>query len=135
LSNLTVPGTYTLAVSKAGFVSETIRVTVSKEAPSTTADVVLTRAFGSITGTIRNGNGLPLGAATIVLTDGATLRTTTSASAPVDKLGSFELVDVPPGTYTVTASSSACVCSNVIRLITVSAGSAVQADATLGALS
>jgi Carboxypeptidase regulatory-like domain len=135
LSNLTVPGTYTLAVSKPGFASETMRVSVSKDAPSTIADVVLTRAFGTVRGTIRDGNGLALGAANVLLTDGVAVRTTTSASAPVDKLGTFELVDVPPGTYTVTISSTTCVCGSVIRLVTVTAGAALQADATLGALS
>jgi hypothetical protein len=132
LSNLMVPGTYTLAISKPGFTSETIRVTLSKDAPTTVADVVLTRAFGTVRGAVRNRDGTALGAANILLTDGATVRTATSASAPIDKLGLFELVDVPPGTYTVTISSTACLCGSVIRLVTVTAGSVIQADATLG---
>jgi hypothetical protein len=123
-----------LAISKPGFTSETVRVTVTKDAPSAIADVVLTRAFGTVRGTIRDGNGLALGAASVVLTDGIAVRTTTSASAPIDKLGTFEMVDVPPGTYTVTISSSTCVCGSVIRLVTVTAGTALQADATLGGL-
>lgn len=132
LSDLKLPGTYTLLVSKSGFRSEVVRVSLSQDAPTSIADVTLTPSLGSVSGTIKDGNGTPLGGASIEVNDGATIRTTTSASAPADKVGTFEVVDLPPGTYTVTASSRSCGCSPIVVLVEVGAGDAATANATLG---
>lgn len=132
LSDLALPGTYTLAISKAGFRTETVSVALTKAEPNATADVVLVPSLGTVRGLVRDANGSPVGGAAVGLSDGAVVRSTTTASAPIDKVGTFEFVDVPPGSYTAAITSDACGCPAMVRLITVSAGAVTISDATIG---
>jgi hypothetical protein len=54
---------------------------------------------GSITGTVRNGNGLPISGAAVIV-EGASARTTTAVD------GTFTVTGVPPGIYTVVVTRS-----------------------------
>jgi outer membrane receptor protein involved in Fe transport len=71
-------------------------------------------ATGSITGTVRNGNGTPIGGAAVTI-EGAGVRTATAVD------GTFA-VTVPPGIYTVVVTESGFQTSSTVG-VAVAAGS------------
>jgi len=100
------PGTYGVTASKSGYESSSLTVTVS-EGNTAVADLSLSQIIvpGSITGLVTDAeDGSPIAGATV--SDGT--RTTTT-----DAAGAYTIVDVPPGTYQVTASKSGYESSSV----------------------
>ncbi len=101
LSNLPTPGTYAITFSAPGYQSETLDITLGTNAATSGFNAKLAPATGTVIGTVEGANSQGLAGATITLTDGSVSVTTVSASSPA---GSFELPQVPPGTYSITAS-------------------------------
>ena len=103
LSGLATPGAYTLTFSLAGYVSQTVGVTLASSGSATAVNVTLPLSNGSITGTVSSPSSTPLVGVAVSVTDGATVRTTTTASTPP---GGFALTGLPPETYSVTFSAT-----------------------------
>ena len=103
LSGLATPGAYTLTFSLAGYVSQTLGVTLASAGSATAVNVTLPLLNGSITGTVSSASSTPLVGVAVSVTDGATVRTTTTASTPP---GGFALTGLPPETYSVTFSAT-----------------------------
>jgi Carboxypeptidase regulatory-like domain len=97
-ADLPTPGNYVLTFSREGFESATIAVALGDRSSRTGADATLRPDSGSITGTATFGSVLSAGI-TVTLSDGATLRTTETVTAPA---GSYRFTGLPPGSYTVT---------------------------------
>jgi hypothetical protein len=98
LPNLTVPGTYTLTVSGAGFVTQTQQVQLTGNA---VVDATLTRSNGDVAGVATSsstGDGLA-GAGAVLANDKYTFKTLTESAAP---LGGYDFGEVPPGQYVLT---------------------------------
>lgn len=129
LSGLPLPGTYTLTFAAPGYQSETVQVTVGKDAPEANADVQLRPVLGRIVGVVNGPGGIGVGSATITVSDGATSRTSATATTPASQVGTFEVAQLPPGTYTVTVAAAGYEDQTV--LVTVSPGASVQRTVTL----
>ena len=101
--DLEVPGTYTVTASAPGFITQTRLVELTGNAVD--IDVELVRTTASITGVVTSisavgaTDGLPLPNASIEIDVDSLRARATTAVAP--DAGSFTLVDLPPGTYTV----------------------------------
>ncbi len=94
-----IVGTYTLAYSATGYGNDTVfNVSVAANGTTNVPDVLLTTPPGSITGTVSNSDG-PLAGASVTANPGA-FNTTTNGS------GVYTLSNLPPGSYTVTASAT-----------------------------
>lgn len=91
-------GFYTVTASKSGYISASQNVSVARDAV-TACDLAIIPNIGTISGVVRDGGGAALGGATVSTTTGG--YTTTTASD-----GSYSLLNVAPGTYTVVASKS-----------------------------
>ena len=91
------PGSYTLTLTKTGFVTKSHSFSITDGEEKT--EVIKVQKLGSMSGTVRNVAGNPLQGATVIVTGGATTKTATS-----DAEGSFSIADLPPGTYTITGS-------------------------------
>lgn len=123
LSGLGLPGTYTISFSLEGYTPQTMQVVVSKDQADATADVVLTPVLGRIRGTVLAPGGVVVGGATVEISDGTTVRTTATATTPASAVGTFDVTDLPPATYTVTVRSTGS--RDQTRLVTVTPGGAV----------
>ncbi len=80
-------------------------------------------AYATVTGTVQQQfpSGLqPVGEATISLTSGNNTYTVATASIPTSAKGRYEITNVVPGTYTLSASSKGT--SPTTEIITVTAG-------------
>lgn len=105
VSGLPLPGIYTVTFTLDGFTRETVQVSLDRAEPEGVAIGVLTPSVGRFVGRVldaRTGN--PVGAATVQVSDGDTIRETVTASAPASQAGRFSVSDLPPGTYTITAT-------------------------------
>ncbi|MCU1595532.1 MAG: hypothetical protein JWO12_2924 [Frankiales bacterium] len=103
LSGLVAPGSYTLTFSLNGYGSQTVPLRLAVGAPQQRVDVVLSRAVGSITGRVYDRGDNGVGGATITVTDGQNVVTTTStAIGNPAKDGTYEVAGLAPGNYTVT---------------------------------
>jgi hypothetical protein len=100
VSDIPVPGSYTVTVSAPGFLPETIGVGFLAAGEQSGLDVVLRPSTGRIGGTVTGAGGGGLGDATVELSDGTEdgVRTTTTATSPA---GAYVFTDVAPGTYTL----------------------------------
>jgi hypothetical protein len=100
VSDIPVPGSYTVTVSAPGHLPETIRVGFLAAGEQSGIDVVLRQSTGRISGTVTAPGGAGMGDATVELSDGTEegLRTTTTATSPA---GVYVFTDVAPGTYTL----------------------------------
>ena len=97
LSGLPTPGVYTVSFVAPGFISE--YTTVQYVAPGQQIrNITLVQSVAQIRGTVTVA-GIAKGGVYIELSDGAIVRSTTSASSPA---GSFSFLDLNPGTYTLT---------------------------------
>ena len=132
LSELPVPGDYTLTFSADGFQNESVAVAFSGAGTQSVGSVTMASATGQVGGTVL-GNGLGVGGLTITLTDGLRPRSTTSATNPP---GVFAFVDVPPGSYTLTFTdpSPAPKFEDHVILVQVTGGVKVSRTVTLAAL-
>ena len=104
LSGLPLPGIYAVTFDLDGYRRQTVQVELQRDVPQAFAEARLSASVGRITGRVVDAtSGEPLGAVAIEVADGLSVRTTTSASAPASQLGRFNVGDLSPGTYTVTA--------------------------------
>ncbi|WP_276957935.1 carboxypeptidase-like regulatory domain-containing protein [Ferrimicrobium acidiphilum] len=122
LSHLPTPGTYAITFSAPGYEAKTLDVTLATNATASNIDATLAPSTSTIVGSVNSSTGSGLAGATVTLTDGSTTVTTVSASSPA---GSFELPEVSPGTYSITATLNGYL-SNTVQ-VTVVAGKTVTA--------
>ncbi len=138
-SGLPLPGQYTITFSRPDLASQTVSVALdaggnvtpgSLGATITSSGITtaLQSATAVVTGTVTQpsgatpcGVGNNLGEATVSLNSGSSTYTVISASVPLASCGQFRLEQIPPGTYTITASAGAGT-SPTSRVITVAAG-------------
>jgi len=118
LRGLPVPGSYTLAFAGAGIETEVRVANLDTSAVSATIPLVnLRRSERTVSGIV-TASGAPFSGAVVVLSDGAgDLRSVVSANDPA---GEFAFANVPPGTYTLSASRLGALASVVP--VTVSPG-------------
>lgn len=105
---VTAPGYYLLTLAKAGYQTQRFLINSATLASPQPLKVALQPGQGTLSGLVTGPGGSPLGAATIVVTDGnVTLQTSSvSASTHTGKPGTWSMDQVStPGTYLVTASS------------------------------
>lgn len=102
------PATYTVTFSKPGFVEQVRLVDLDPlsglpdaSADRTDVDVELLRSSATVGGIVRATGRAPVAGATVVLSDGTTTRTLSTANDP---LGRFAFDNVAPGAYTLTAT-------------------------------
>lgn len=97
------PGSYSVTAAVFGFASQTQTVTVSSN-QTATANFALAAETGTISGTIRDGNGDPITGGNIFVRvfDGNGLLIKSITAEPD---GSYTVIDLAPGTYTVVAQA------------------------------
>lgn len=106
ISGLPTPGSYTLTVTLSGYTSQTVPVTLDTAHPAPTVNVTLARGVGRIRGQVLNPDGTPSIGATVTVTDGKNVRTTTTVdNNDPSKAGGFLFADLPPGAYSVTVTN------------------------------
>jgi hypothetical protein len=132
LSGLPTPGDYAVTFTAPGRATQTVPVLLSSSGLATNVNATLSSTLATLRGNVINGsNGAGLASATITVTDGTNVRTTTSADAPTG--GFFEIDGLIPGTYAVTIDATGF--SQRTTLVTLGpGGSAVLSaqDATVG---
>lgn len=127
LTGLETPGRYTITFSLDGYASQTIGVDLSSGGSADDMDAELTRSTSSIIGTVSAG-GRNLAGAAITVTDGLTVRSTTSADDPA---GGYRFDALPAGRYTVTISLDGYESRTI--LVALDRGETETVDAVLGA--
>ncbi|MDQ1705618.1 MAG: hypothetical protein QOF18_1984 [Frankiaceae bacterium] len=131
ITGLPVPGNYTLTVSLAGFQPTTLPVHLDGVTAPKPLPVSLSSALGAVAGIVQQPDGItPSIGATISITDGSNVRTTlTVDSADPAAKGSYTVVNLPPGHYSITATHDGY--SQVTALVDVVAGSTQHLDLLL----
>lgn len=105
IGDLPLPGTYTVTFEYEGYLRETLLVQLDRTRSEAEADVVLRASVGRLSGVVVDSvSGNPISAATITVSDGASVRETTTASAPLASLGRFSVGGLVPAAYTITVS-------------------------------
>jgi Carboxypeptidase regulatory-like domain len=99
-TDIPTPGTYTVTFSQPGFLDETRQVVFTGPGSQSGVDVAMRPSDATISGTVTSG-GAGLGGASVELSDGKNIRTTSTATSPA---GSFTFAHVVAGTYTVKVS-------------------------------
>lgn len=125
---LPVPGAYTITVSSAGFLDETVSLVLDGTTPAEGIAIQLTRATATIGGTATSA-GAGAGDVTVSLTDGGDPIVTATTTTPP---GAYLFGDVAPGTYTMTFSRAGLATRVVI--VTVGAGDDIARDVDLPVL-
>ncbi|BAN02630.1 carboxypeptidase regulatory-like domain-containing protein [Ilumatobacter coccineus] len=98
LPQLDVPGTYTVTVSLDGYLPQTRRVPLGGSLGG--VDFALVNTTSTLTGIVSSAGGGGIVGALVTLSN-ADLEFETSTAAE-SRPGSFQVADLPPGTYTVT---------------------------------
>ncbi len=129
ISELPVPGIYTVTFSREGFISETRRVAFVAAGEQTGIDAVLRSATGVVRGAV-TVDGVGRAGLVVELSDGGTQRRTQTASAPA---GAFEFIGIQPGSYTLTISGIGV--QQRVVVVDVSAGAVTTRDVAVGASS
>lgn len=116
VTNLPIPGTYTVTFSGAGLAPQVRSVDLDPAGDSnaTSVNASLTAATAVVSGTVTNEDG-PIGGVVVELSDGTTVLTTQSADDPA---GEYVITGVPPGTYTLTFRLTGAVPSSVLMTLT-----------------
>ncbi len=131
VAGVPLPGVYAVTFEAEGYRSETVQVSLSKLSPEARAEARLQPALGAIAGlVVDDATGQPVGAVRIEVSDGSITRTTTTASAPASATGRFQIGQLQPGSYTITATASDG--STVTVLRTVRAGETAEVELRLG---
>ena len=101
LRALTTPKTYTLTISKSGYRSETRTVVLSNAQSFDAGTIALARSTGSISGTVSQIGGGPIGGVSVSVTVGD--KTLTTFTASTGDVGTYFIDKLPtPATYTIT---------------------------------
>lgn len=132
LPQLPIPATYTVTVSRPGYLSQTL--TVELKGATDAIDVVLVSSTAVISGVVTeapalgdpSGGGAGLAGVGIDVTNGTNTFKSTSTLTPA---GHFELGGLPPGTYSVVFTRFEYVSASV--LVTVAAGERRRLDVPL----
>lgn len=123
VTNLPIPGTYTVTFSGDGLARQVRSVDLdpAAEINLTGVNATLTAATATVTGRVSNESG-PAGGVDVEISDGTTTLTTRSATAAqgTSRVGDYAIAGIPPGTYTLTFRQIGAVPVSV--LLTVSAG-------------
>ena len=127
IAGLPTPGSYTLTFSLAGYQSQTVPVVLDSDHPAPSVSVTLTKGVGRIVGVVLDPSHTANVGATVTVTDGKNVRTTTSVNSPTS--GSYVIADLPPGTYTVTVTRDGY--GQQTALVTVVAGQDTTQDLAL----
>lgn len=99
VTNLPVPGNYSVSITGPGFQTETLNAFFFGGAEQNFGQVVLLPATSTLRGTVSANGGGGLGEVKVTLSDGTTrTRVTTSASNPA---GAYSFAATPPGAYTL----------------------------------
>ncbi|MBB5789819.1 carboxypeptidase-like regulatory domain-containing protein [Jiangella mangrovi] len=116
LGGLAVPATYTVTFARPDLAAQTVQVVLDSfgtitagGSPADGVTAALHPAGADLTGTVSVRNAVdggvgPAGNVTVTAVSGARTYTVTSSSQPADDVGRYVLPQLPPGTYTVTAS-------------------------------
>ncbi|SDO43269.1 Carboxypeptidase regulatory-like domain-containing protein [Nakamurella panacisegetis] len=130
LPDLPVPGDYTVTVTGTGYASQTQQVSLAAGSSSATVNVSLTRADGTVTGTVvGDGKEGGLIGAGLTLTGASATYKTMTTSVPA---GAYRFTGVPPGTYVLQASQYGRVASSA-TVVVAAAGTAVANLHLIGA--
>ncbi len=122
ISDLPAPGTYTVTFTLAGYTTETTTVTFGAAGDQPTVDMTMSLSTGTVSGRVTvSGAGRP--GLTLTLSDGATPRTTQSASSPS---GGYEFAGVPPGTYMLQVTGAGV--QETVVMVDVVAGQTTTRD-------
>jgi hypothetical protein len=128
VSDIPVPGVYTVSFVAPGYVTEVIEVGFLVAGPVPGADVVLRPDVGSVSGTVLGG-GTPLGDVLVELSNGVDVRSTVTATSPA---GRFVFAGVPVGTYTLRAVAPGF--EERVALVRVAEGDQIDEPVDLAAL-
>jgi len=118
LSGLPTPGSYSVTFTAPGRATQTVPVLLGSSGLATNVDAILSSTLATLQGNVSTDQGVPLAGATVTVTDGTNVRTTTSANAPTG--GFFEVAGLAPGTYAVSVSAPRF--QQQTALVTLSAG-------------
>jgi Carboxypeptidase regulatory-like domain len=146
VGGLAVPGTYTVTFARSDLQSQTVSVSLdatghvtpgSLGARITSAGIAVSMesATATMSGTIKQPgsttckNTTALGEATVNLSSGSTSYSVTSASV-APNCGKYRIEQIPPGTYTMTVSSSSGT-SPSSQVITLIAGESLVKNVSL----
>ncbi len=137
LRNLPTPATFTVLISKSGFASQTLTLSLAAGQQLTGVVAAVNGGSGSISGTARDPAGNPLGGVAVTATSGSvSLHTVTSSvSSPSNPLGSYTIAGLAiPDTYTVTFSRpDLASATQAVQLDQFGRRDVSGVDATLGA--
>ena len=106
LRNLPTPATFTVVISKPGFASQTLTLTLAAGQKLTGVAVTLNQSAGALTGVVTTvpGNAPAPGVSVTVTNGSLTVQTATESTGDV---GAWRVDGLPiPGTYTVTFTRS-----------------------------
>jgi hypothetical protein len=105
LRGLPTPASFTIAVAKAGYVTQTLAVQLSAGQAVTGLAITLDSASGGLQGSVKISGGGAAGGVAVTVTDGTdTIQTSTRSSGNV---GAWNVSGLAvPGTYTVTFARS-----------------------------
>src|SRR6478735_2238406 len=128
LTGLPDPGTYTVTFTLAGYADQTVPLTLPTTNP-TLPTVKMQKSGGEISGVVRDADG-PVSGVAVVATDGVKTWPVTSTDASGGFVaGSYVIAGLPPGAYTVTATTEAG--ASTTALIEVTAGGSVTQNFTV----
>ena len=101
LTGLATPATYLITVTGDGFQTQQFEQTLTGGQTTVLNTVQLSAATGTISGTVRDGNGIPLGGVAITARSGdLVIRSVTPTTGNV---GQFQIIGLPtPQTYSIT---------------------------------
>ena len=133
LRALSTPKTYTLTITRKGYRSETRTVVLSNAQAFDAGTVALARSTGSISGTVTQIGGGPIGGVSVSVT--VADKTITTFTASTGNVGTYFIDELPiPATYTITYSGTGFV--NQVRVQDLdpanNTGDATAVDMALG---